>query len=376
MTMPTDHPAREDVEFLSHGTRCSAWLYRPTSGEARPPLVVMGHGLGGTRDLRLAAYAERFAAAGFAALVFDYRYSGSSDGEPRQLVDVRRQLEDWHAVLAFARTLEIDRDRIAIWGTSFGGGHVMRIGAEDQAVAAVVAQCPFTDGPASFLARARHGFLSSGLLLFLAVVDAIGAKLGRRKALAVGMTGSSWMPAFMVAKDCVPGTSGLVQPGSVMSARTSRLLARFPKLAAKFSPNLRLDDGRRSGRRAPSDGSATTYAGVGEGSTGQDPLWGVVTQPDGSRLHNALAARLVLTLPFYRPGRDLKRLGTTPALVCACDLDTVAPPGPTVRYASDLANVRLIRYPYSHFGIYVDDAFEQAVGDQIAFLQEKLQPTG
>jgi pimeloyl-ACP methyl ester carboxylesterase len=344
----------------------------------------MGHGLGGTRDLRLAAYAERFAAAGFAALVFDYRYSGSSDGEPRHLVDVRQQLEDWHAVLAYARTLDVDPDRIAIWGTSFGGGHVMRIGAEDRGVAAVVAQCPFTDGPSSFLARARHGFLSSGLLLGLAVVDAIGAKFGRRRALLAGMTGASWMPAFMVAKDCVPGATALVQPGSVLSARTSRRLRRFPKLAARFSPNVGLDDGDHgsaaSSRRAPSDGSATTYAGVGRGTAGgphvetRNSLWGTVAQPDGSVLINALAARLVLTLPFYRPGRDLKRLGSTPALVLACENDTVAPPGPTIRYAEGLPNVRLNRYPYSHFDIYVGDAFERASTDMVAFLQEHLQP--
>ena len=67
--------------------------------------VVLGHGWSGTREQRLDAYAERFAQAGFAALVFDYRHFGASEGEPRQLLDIRRQQEDSAAALAYARTL-------------------------------------------------------------------------------------------------------------------------------------------------------------------------------------------------------------------------------------------------------------------------------
>ena len=90
---------RIDVEFLSHGTTCRAWLYRPQGSgpqhSAARPCVVMAHGFGATRDASLAPYAERFAAAGLAVLLFDYRHFGASDGEPRQLVSVRRQLDDY-----------------------------------------------------------------------------------------------------------------------------------------------------------------------------------------------------------------------------------------------------------------------------------------
>lgn len=54
--------------------RIAAWLYRP-AGNGDPPLLVMAHGLGAVRTMRLDAYAERFSAAGYACLVFDYRYS-------------------------------------------------------------------------------------------------------------------------------------------------------------------------------------------------------------------------------------------------------------------------------------------------------------
>ena len=77
----------------------------------------------------LEPYARAFALEGMAALVFTYRHFGDSDGMPRRLIDVDHQLGDWVAALAYARTIEeIDSTRIALWGTSFGGGHVIEVG--------------------------------------------------------------------------------------------------------------------------------------------------------------------------------------------------------------------------------------------------------
>ena len=137
---------RTDVTFLSHGTRCAAWLYRPV-GPAPYPCIVLAHGLGATRDMKLPEYAEHFVEAGLAAFVFDYRHFGASDGEPRQLLDIQFQLADWAAAVAYVRTLEdIDPERIALWGTSFSGGHAIVTAARDQRIAAVATQVPFTDG--------------------------------------------------------------------------------------------------------------------------------------------------------------------------------------------------------------------------------------
>jgi dienelactone hydrolase len=135
---------RQDVRFPCGDTQCAAWLYRP-HGE-RPPVVVMAHGFAGTRDVALPAFAERFARAGIAALVFDYRHFGASGGLPRQIVDPQRQLDDWRAALAWARTrADLDGNRTALWGSSLGGGHALTIAAEDPALAAVVAQAPLID---------------------------------------------------------------------------------------------------------------------------------------------------------------------------------------------------------------------------------------
>jgi cephalosporin-C deacetylase-like acetyl esterase len=82
---------RLDVEFPSDGQLCRAWLYLP-EGTGKYPVVVMGHGLGCIREMGLNAFVEHFCAEGYAVLAFDYRHFGASEGEPRQLLDIKRQL--------------------------------------------------------------------------------------------------------------------------------------------------------------------------------------------------------------------------------------------------------------------------------------------
>jgi uncharacterized protein len=121
------------LSFDSGGVRCAAVHLRGqgddfAARDGRRPCVVLGHGLGGTVDSGLLPFAERFAAAGIDALAFDYRYFGASDGEPRQLLSVPRQLEDYAAAIAYARSLEgVDPQRIVLWGSSYSGGHVVPV---------------------------------------------------------------------------------------------------------------------------------------------------------------------------------------------------------------------------------------------------------
>nr|WP_262490995.1 alpha/beta fold hydrolase [Mycobacterium simiae] len=163
---------RVDVWFTSGSDRVSAWLYRPTESGAAP-LLVMAHRLGAVRTMRLDAYD--------ACLVFDYRNFGDSEGRPRQLLDIGMQLADCAAAVAYARTLEnIDHDRIGLWGTSFGGGRVIATAARLPGIAAVVAQCPFTDGIASI--RAINP-VTVARIAALAVRDLAGALTGKPPVL-------------------------------------------------------------------------------------------------------------------------------------------------------------------------------------------------
>src|SRR5712691_11261414 len=141
-----------DVSFASGDSTCAASLFLP-SGVTSPPVVILGHGLGATREMRLDAFAERFAQAGIAALAFTYRHFGDSGGQPRQLLSIKRQLADWDAAIAWIKARrDVDRTRLAVWGSSFGGGHSITVASRHPELRAAVAQCPFTDGLASALA--------------------------------------------------------------------------------------------------------------------------------------------------------------------------------------------------------------------------------
>lgn len=88
-------------------------------------------------------YAIEIASRGIAALTFDYRNLGKSDGKPRQHLDPNKQVEDFKAAISFLRTQNtIDPDKIGIWGSSYGGGHVLTVAATDPRVRCVVSQVP------------------------------------------------------------------------------------------------------------------------------------------------------------------------------------------------------------------------------------------
>jgi uncharacterized protein len=137
---------REDIEFQSEGTTVRGWLYRPDT-EGPAPAVVLAGGWCYVRELVMPYYAEAFAAAGIAALVFDYRNLGVSDGEPRQHLDPSAQIRDYRCALSFLeRQPGIDAERLGAWGISYSGGHVLILAATDPRVRAVVSQIPVVDG--------------------------------------------------------------------------------------------------------------------------------------------------------------------------------------------------------------------------------------
>jgi pimeloyl-ACP methyl ester carboxylesterase len=172
----------------------------------------MAHGLGGVRQMRLDAFAARFQAAGYACLVFDYRHFGGSEGQPRQLLDVRKQQADWRSAVTFARGLpQVDGQRVVVWGTSFGGGHAIHTGATMQGVSAVIAQCPFTDGLASGLATNP---ITALRVTSLAIADQLRAWFGA-PPLMLATSGAPRSTALMTAHDCLSGYLNLVPRGDV-----------------------------------------------------------------------------------------------------------------------------------------------------------------
>ncbi len=149
---------RLDVEWKSEGTTVRAHLYLP-DGEGPHPVVVMAGGWCYVKELVMPEYAKAIADAGVAALVFDYRGFGASEGEPRQHVDPQAQIEDYKNAISYAETRsDLDAGRIGIWGISYSGGHVLIIAATDPRVKCVVSNIPVVDGLLTM--KQVHGALS------------------------------------------------------------------------------------------------------------------------------------------------------------------------------------------------------------------------
>jgi uncharacterized protein len=203
----TDRTTVTEVTFDVDGEPCVGSLFRPRDATGDLPCVVMGHGFTGTAD-RLLPLARAFADAGLAALAFDYRNFGRSGGRQRQTISLSGQRADFHAAVAHARrTPGIDPDRIAIWGSSLGGGHVVVVAAEDPRLAAVVAQVPFNGFPSRVEGRSTGDTLR---LLRAMLRDQVRSFLGRPPYYipAVGNTGDLAVMAGPEVEQTVAAMSG------------------------------------------------------------------------------------------------------------------------------------------------------------------------
>lgn len=135
---------RQDVEFKTEdGLTLRGWLYLPEGAAEPVPAVVLTNGFAGVKEMGLDQYSEVFSNRGLAALAYDPRTVGASDGEPRGDVDPWKEIDDYRAAISYMRRLPaIDPERIGVWGTSYSGCHVLVVGAIDRRVKCVVAQAP------------------------------------------------------------------------------------------------------------------------------------------------------------------------------------------------------------------------------------------
>ncbi len=281
-----------ELGFESEGERCAAWLHLP-AGDGPHPGVVLLHSTAGVRQLR--CYAERgraFAAAGVAALQFDCRGFGASEGEPRQLFDVRRQAQDLTAALACARERpELDAGRLALWGASASCAQVLDAACRDAAIRAVVCLTPFVPGRAT----QRSAGTPVGRLASAAAVDRVRVVLGGEpRGVKVG--GEPGEAAILVREDAVARERAMLPPG------------------AEVDP---------SGQRAV----------LGEGV-----VW-----------ENRVVLRPRLRTPH--PLRLTPRVAA-PLLVVAGEHDVLCPPGPAAELAERARDATLTIFPCGHFDLY------------------------
>lgn len=214
-------------DFFSKGIRCDGDLYLPENVK-KPPVVIMAHGLSAVKAFRLPVFAERFVERGMATFLFDYRTFGESDGEPRHLVNPFHHVQDWLAAIAHVRNLtEIDSSRIALWGTSFSGGHVIIAAAKDAGIKAVVSQVPFVSGFSSIRVRSVPDIILATCYGMADYVKTVFA-LPPHYSPAIAHPGTF---AAMNTKECYPGFQSIIPDGSdwenKMTSRAFILLAFY-----------------------------------------------------------------------------------------------------------------------------------------------------
>lgn len=184
MTTVAGEAQAAKCEFESGGVCCRGWFYTP-AGDPPYACVVLAHGFGASPDGPLGHISRRFADAGLAAFAFDFRHFGASDGHSRQVLNIKRQLEDWAAAIAYVRRRQdVDAARVGLWGSSLTGGEVLCLAAQDHQLAAAVAQAPYADGHS--IARAA-GLRHNLRLLPVLMRDWARQRTGRRPYLIDAM---------------------------------------------------------------------------------------------------------------------------------------------------------------------------------------------
>ncbi|CAN0385177.1 unnamed protein product [Pylaiella littoralis] len=206
----------------------------------------MAHGMGGQKDMGLAKYAEAFAKRGIASLVFDYRTFGGSDGMPRHLVDPWRHVEDYISALDYIRGPSladtVDSSRVALWGTSFSGGHVLNVAAADNVptrvgdIRAIVSQVPHLDGRAASRKSLKERGAKGSLKMAAAVVGDILRGILGMQARYVSIVGCAGDVALMPLEQEGCENYFAKHPAETLGGWRNQVCARVGAMVGMYSP--------------------------------------------------------------------------------------------------------------------------------------------
>ncbi|MDC4482260.1 alpha/beta hydrolase [Acinetobacter baumannii] len=185
----------------------AADFYIPKTNN-KSAVIIMAHGFAGLRQFKLIQYAQRFAQAGYAVILFDYRYWGGSTGKPREMISINSQLEDWKTMIQYASTCKfIDNRRIVLWGTSLSGGYALSLASELKNIQAIMVQIPYVDGAETAKLYPLQRYPQA---LKLSSQDYMGSKMGLNpKRLPVV---DQYKLCFMPTADSYYGYLSIVNP--------------------------------------------------------------------------------------------------------------------------------------------------------------------
>ncbi len=136
------------VHFYSDGLQLSAVLWVPDDVQPaeRRPGIVMACGFGGMKEFSVPGYARFFADRGCVALTFDYRGFGESEGPRWRLIPAEQVHDIWNATTFLAAQSEVDAQRLAVFGVSFGGGNAVAAAANDARLKCAISVNGVADG--------------------------------------------------------------------------------------------------------------------------------------------------------------------------------------------------------------------------------------
>ena len=172
----------------------AADFYHPNDVE-KPPVIIMAHGLAALRQFKLIQFAKRFCRAGYAVVLFDYRYWGSSTGRPRELVSLQSQLDDWRSMIAhLSERKSIDSEKMILWGFGLSGGYVLSLASRLEKIKAVIAQMPFLDGTDT---AKQYPIQQLSKALKISTQDYMASKVGMSPKLlpVINTSGLCFMPS-------------------------------------------------------------------------------------------------------------------------------------------------------------------------------------
>ena len=178
---PRERFATRTLSFDVDGETCRGTLYLPGGDGSAPPTVVMAPGLGAERSFGYPAIAERFADAGYAALLFDYRGFGASDGDG-QAIHPARQRADYAAAIDRLDEIDAVGRETVLWGASLSAGHVLTLAAERRDIDAVVAVTPLLDARRIVRERGPQYVARAGAR---GIRDLLGHRLGRGRSVPI-----------------------------------------------------------------------------------------------------------------------------------------------------------------------------------------------
>ena len=143
---PAHAAQSQRVVFESNGDRLVGDLFLPDDFEAgdKLPAVVVTGAWTTVKEQMPARYAAEMADRGYAALAFDFRGWGQSEGEPRQLEDPERKTEDIVAAAEYlAARPEVDADRLAGLGICASSGYMADAAARSPRIGSLALVAPW-----------------------------------------------------------------------------------------------------------------------------------------------------------------------------------------------------------------------------------------